>query len=146
MFKLFVQFLCATTFASAVVASNIFIISPQASSTVVAGSNVIVEIGDLQPKQTNGTGITVDITPCASASECPGVSQGTGQVLYSGPYIAEHHNDADAVYQNITVTIPSSLSGAAQLGVSHYPLSAGGDSGLPPLEYTDTILNVVASN
>ncbi|KAF8120082.1 hypothetical protein EV363DRAFT_1187063 [Boletus edulis] len=146
MFKLFVQFLCATTFASAVVASNIIIISPQASSTVVAGSNVTVQLGDLRPDQTIGTAITVDITACASASECPGVSQGMGQILYSGPYTAEHHNDADDVYQNITVTIPLLPNGAAKLGVSHYPLSGGGGNGLPPLEYTDTILNVVASN
>ncbi|KAF8121164.1 hypothetical protein EV363DRAFT_953534 [Boletus edulis] len=144
MFKPFVKFLCAMALAKAILGQNIFIASPVVHTNVVAGSNITIQLGEINPFDMRDFGLLMGIQACTSASACPDVSHGLGQLLYSGPFTPAWHEGDKYNYQNFTVTVPSLPSGPVEFGVAHF-FFVEASFNIASLEFTNITLNVVSS-
>ncbi|KAJ6551759.1 hypothetical protein B0H19DRAFT_178000 [Mycena capillaripes] len=136
-----IAILATTAFAQSAVIG-----APADGITVLAGSNITVEVD--RPNTLTGSteiAVVIGIFPCSN-SVCPGPSEALGTILYDGSFNPQFQNDSRSKppHQNFTVTIPSSFrTGKAQLGVAHFTLIGAGQ--FPFLETLNVTLNVVQS-
>ncbi|KIJ16664.1 hypothetical protein PAXINDRAFT_56670, partial [Paxillus involutus ATCC 200175] len=112
----------AALFASAAFGQT-YITAPAAGSTVTAGSEITVQV-TVPDSLINFDEISVAIglQSCPDGS-CNPTDEYLGTILYQGPYTPQASGVGTNLFQNFTVTIPSSTSsGQAILGVANFYL------------------------
>ncbi|KAF8834789.1 hypothetical protein BDN67DRAFT_975749 [Paxillus ammoniavirescens] len=118
--------LSTALFASAAFGQT-YITAPAAGSTVTAGSEITVQV-TVPDSLINFDEISVAIglQSCPDGS-CNPTEEYLGTILYQGPYTPQPSGVGTNLFQNFTVTIPSSTSsGQAILGVANFYLDGTG--------------------
>ncbi|EGN95799.1 hypothetical protein SERLA73DRAFT_187021 [Serpula lacrymans var. lacrymans S7.3] len=124
---MFKRILSLALFTSAAFAQSIRIGYPPEGTSVIAGSNVTVQI-QLPPTLTNTQPISVAIglQSCPSGN-CLPVADILGDLLYAGPIQPVYGPGAYYPYQNFSVTVPPTIAnGTAQIGVAYFSLIGAG--------------------
>ncbi|KAF8844284.1 hypothetical protein BDN67DRAFT_978188 [Paxillus ammoniavirescens] len=124
--KLLKRGISVALFVSTALAQGITIVSPAPGSTVTSGSSITVQVGtDIFIENLETIGIAIGLQSCPNGSGCSTADQGIGTILYMGlfdPLLGPEYN---GLYQDFTVTIPSSTPvGQANLAVADFYLVA----------------------
>ncbi|KAJ6003871.1 hypothetical protein N7540_013153 [Penicillium herquei] len=105
-----------TVFVGTALAQNAAIGLPVQRQTVVAGSDLIVQV--LRPEMA----IAIGLSFCTNGS-CSPANEDMGMIMYNGNFKPVSHEKFLPPYQNFTVLVPSnSKSGKAQVNVAHAAL------------------------
>ncbi|KIJ18691.1 hypothetical protein PAXINDRAFT_167254 [Paxillus involutus ATCC 200175] len=129
-------------FVSAALAQGITIVLPAAGSTVTPGSSITVQIGtDIFIENLETIGIAIGLQSCPSGSGCGTADQGIGTILYTGLFDPVPGPEYNGLYQDFTVTIPSSSpAGQANLAVADFFLV--GLSQVPSMAFANASLTI----
>ncbi|KIJ16666.1 hypothetical protein PAXINDRAFT_168173 [Paxillus involutus ATCC 200175] len=132
--------LSTALFASAAFGQT-YITAPTAGSTVTAGSEITVRVTvGHGPVIWDEISVAIGLQSCPDGS-CNPTNEYLGTILYKGPCTLQLSGVGTDLFQNFTVTIPSSTpSGQATLGVANFYLESIGYA--PTLEVVNETLYI----
>jgi hypothetical protein len=142
--RLQLSFVLLSLFAAA--QAQFSIGAPKAGDTLVPGSKTTVQI--IVPIDTSAEAgedeiaLVIGIVGCGTAA-CPAPTADLGEPVFIGKYQGQGQiGNSLNTFENITVTVPSDISGAASVQVQRVSLATPPGHSIPGIEYTSVKVNV----
>ncbi|KAL0572860.1 hypothetical protein V5O48_009109 [Marasmius crinis-equi] len=137
--------LLAVITAASVAAQKAHIAVPVNGTSVSLGSDLLIEVARPNfQSSAEEVGIVISMVACSDSGACVPPQQGTGKILYKGPYNPQFKNDFPALppHQNFTVKVPAEgAKGAAQIALTQFSLI--GASGVPTTMFDVIHVNIL---
>ncbi|KAL0572861.1 hypothetical protein V5O48_009110 [Marasmius crinis-equi] len=141
--------LLAVVAATSVAAQQAHIAAPKNATDVKQGSDLMIEVArpNLQGPGSSFSeevGIVLSYVACSDSGACVPPSQGTGKILYKGPYDPQPNLAFPSIppHQNFTVKIPGDgVKGAAQIALTQFSLA--GNNLVPTTMFDIVHINVI---